>query len=179
MHTSINQQKGNCPVCRKDFDAQDMEHVLDYMDMNSSTLNFAGMVIDEDEKVILQSDEESLRREKFEALLKLQQENNGLIEPRKNLAILPGMFLPENISVPTSSAETIGIPTTSAETISVQRGDPNQQKDSTKSSIKSGTSKHNNSYRRRNNRFHSSKGPASAPHNRKQWIKKDMDPSEQ
>ncbi|KAJ6851411.1 uncharacterized protein M6B38_258880 [Iris pallida] len=181
MHTSINQQKGNCPVCRKDFDAQDMEHVLDYMDTNSSTLIFAGKVIDEDdEKVVLQSDKESERREKFEALLKLQQENNGLIEPRKNLAIFPGMFLPETISAPTTSAETIGIPTTSAETDNVQCGDRNQQKDSTGSSSKAGTSRHSSSYRRRNNRSHSSKGLVNVPHNRRQqWIKKESDPSEQ
>lgn len=47
---------------------------------------------------LLSSDEEKRRREKFDALLRLQREHSGLIEPKKDLVVPPGMFLPERAS---------------------------------------------------------------------------------
>lgn len=48
---------------------------------------------DDDSVKLLQSDTEKTRREKFEAIFKIQQENGGLIEPKKNIVIVPGMYL--------------------------------------------------------------------------------------
>ncbi|KAL8210312.1 hypothetical protein R6Q57_007044 [Mikania cordata] len=81
--------KGTCPVCRQVFHAKDIEHVLDlvgaYSQMNLS---------DAEDDTLVHSDAENMRRQKFEAILKLQQENNGLIEPKKTQVLMPGMFLP-------------------------------------------------------------------------------------
>lgn len=46
-------------------------------------------------KRILESECERIRREKFEAILKKQEEKSGLIEPKKDLLVLPGMYLPQ------------------------------------------------------------------------------------
>jgi len=123
------------------------------------------MDLDEEEKVFLQSDTENNRREKFEALLKLQQENNGLIEPRKNLAIQPGMFLPEHIAKPSTSTDTDEEQCENGASdaiLEVNSGHPN----------KATTSKqHRNPESRRKNRFHSSRGPPRAP---PRWIRKGL-----
>lgn len=170
VQSSINQHKANCPVCRKVFNAKDMEHVLDFLGTSLSQLSYAGIDVVKEEKLFLQSDSEKNRREKFEALLKLQQENNGLIEPKKDLAIVPGMFLPANVANPSTSTETeieqCGEGASSAE----------GELDSGHSVNKTTTRNHRNpDPRRKSNRFHSSKRPqhAAAP-SRKQWIKKDL-----
>lgn len=123
---------------------------------------------DEDEKSHLQSESENNRREKFEALLKLQQENNGLIEPRKNLAILPGMFLPENVTKPSTSKETENEQCV---------GDASGAKIEAKSGHslnKASTSRHNHRDSRRKNKYQSSKKPLHAPPNRQQWVKREL-----
>jgi len=53
--------------------------------------------------MILQSGDEIIRRQKFEAILSLQKENNGLIEPKKDIVILPGMYLPQPAAMPSSA----------------------------------------------------------------------------
>jgi E3 ubiquitin-protein ligase RNF25 len=58
--------------------------------------------IDNDEK-ILQSEHEIIKKQRFEAILSLQKENNGLIEPKKDLVILPGMYLQQPVAVPDST----------------------------------------------------------------------------
>ncbi|XP_038975802.1 uncharacterized protein LOC103713599 isoform X2 [Phoenix dactylifera] len=171
MPATVNQHKGTCPVCRKVFDAKDIEHVLDYLETNLSQLRFAGMDRDEDDKLFLQSELENKRREKFEGLLNLQQENNGLIEPTKNLQILPGMFLPEPLSLPTTSVETRG----------ELCGDTADRStfDSNTSINKASTSKQKNTSMRRKNSLHNSRKQKHAQPVRKQWIKKEVQTSEQ
>ncbi|KAE8038569.1 hypothetical protein FH972_011066 [Carpinus fangiana] len=83
-HGAVEESMGTCPVCRKVFLAKDFEHVLD--------LNSDEIEVDDNQK-LLESDSEDVRRKKFEAILRLQQENNGLIEPKQNLVVVPGMFL--------------------------------------------------------------------------------------
>lgn len=56
----------------------------------------------DDEETILQSEHEIIRRQKFEAILSLQKENSGLIEPKKDIVILPGMYLPQQVVVSSS-----------------------------------------------------------------------------
>ncbi|KAF6152966.1 hypothetical protein GIB67_021571 [Kingdonia uniflora] len=92
----------NCPVCRKVFHAKDIEHVVNLVGSHLSQLSFEDTETDNNEK-ILQSEAENIRRQKFEALLKLQEENSGLIEPKRIEVLMPGMFLPEPVTLPAES----------------------------------------------------------------------------
>jgi E3 ubiquitin-protein ligase RNF25 len=58
--------------------------------------------IDNDEK-LLQSEHEIIRKQRFEAILSLQKENNGLIEPKKDIVILPDMYLQQPVAVSDST----------------------------------------------------------------------------
>ncbi|WVZ16112.1 hypothetical protein V8G54_009094 [Vigna mungo] len=57
-----------------------------------------------DEDTLLQSENEIIRKQKFEAILNLQKENSGLIEPKKDILILPGMYLPQPVAMPSSTS---------------------------------------------------------------------------
>ncbi|KAK9273774.1 hypothetical protein L1049_018584 [Liquidambar formosana] len=133
MLGTMEESMGNCPVCRKAFQAKDFEHVLDLVGTHSSQLSLHGTEATDDDE-LLQSDSESIRRQKFESILKLQQENSGLIEPKKHLVVLPGMFLPQSIPSP----NTMSI----KETTEQQHRDPavTLETNSTGSSDKSTTS---------------------------------------
>ncbi|XP_004306985.1 PREDICTED: uncharacterized protein LOC101314503 [Fragaria vesca subsp. vesca] len=89
---AVEESMGNCPVCRKGFHVEDLEHVLHLVDNEFSRFSLDENEDDESQK-FLQSDAEKARRENFDAILKLQQESGGLIEPKKNIAVVPGMFL--------------------------------------------------------------------------------------
>jgi E3 ubiquitin-protein ligase RNF25 len=58
--------------------------------------------IEEEKDELLRSKSEDDRRKQFDELLRLQQERNGIIEPKKDLVIQPGMY----ISLPTSQSTT-------------------------------------------------------------------------
>ncbi|KAH6793854.1 RWD domain-containing protein [Perilla frutescens var. hirtella] len=93
---------GNCPVCRKVFLAKDIEHVLDLVGTGGS-MDCDGTEINGG---LLHSESERIRREKIDAILKIQQENNGLIEPKRNEVLLPGMFLPQPpVGLPSTESE--------------------------------------------------------------------------
>ncbi|KAL4355950.1 hypothetical protein HN51_027321 [Arachis hypogaea] len=93
---------GNCPVCRKPFDGKDLDHVLDLVDSHSSQLRLEN---DEaiDEENLLQSEDEIIRRKKFETILNLQKENSGLIESKRDIVIVPGMYLPQSLAASSST----------------------------------------------------------------------------
>ncbi|CAJ1948066.1 unnamed protein product [Sphenostylis stenocarpa] len=55
-------------------------------------------------EILLQSEDEIIRRQRFEAILNLQKENSGLIEPKKEIVILPGMYLPQPVAMPSSTS---------------------------------------------------------------------------
>ncbi|KAJ0111300.1 hypothetical protein Patl1_00110 [Pistacia atlantica] len=121
----VEENIGNCPVCRNIFHAKDLEHVLDLVGSQSSQLvcNLTywisdGTEVDDNEK-LLQSDLENMRRQKFEAILKLQEERSGLIEPKRELVVLPGMFLSQPAALPS--------PTTKETTEQEQREPPEQE----------------------------------------------------
>ncbi|KAJ0483550.1 putative transcription factor C2H2 family [Helianthus annuus] len=99
MNKDTEDGMGTCPVCRKVFHAKDIEHVLDLVE-GYSQLNLEN-ADDTENDTLLHSDSENTRRQKFEVILKLQQENNGLIEPKKTEVLMPGMFLPR--PAPTTS----------------------------------------------------------------------------
>ncbi|KAI4370132.1 hypothetical protein MLD38_018512 [Melastoma candidum] len=94
----------NCPVCRKVFQTKDLEHVLDLVTSYSSKLSVGENDGDEDTD-ILRSDVEENRRLRYENLLKEQQSKNGLIEPKKDLVVLPGMYITPSISAHPSNVE--------------------------------------------------------------------------
>ncbi|KAL6125888.1 hypothetical protein ACLB2K_073939 [Fragaria x ananassa] len=106
---AVEESMGNCPVCRKGFHAEDLEHVLHLVDNEFSRFSLDENE-DDDSQKFLQSDAEKARRENFDSIFKLQQENGGLFEPKKNIAVVPGMFLtppvaPSNPVVAKESAE--------------------------------------------------------------------------
>lgn len=109
------------------------------------------------------------RRQKYEAVLKQQEENRGLIEPRRNEVLLPGMFLPEPVNVLVASTKII----------SDERQDdgfacnPPLESDLSSSSSKPSTSKHHNASTRRKNRGNHPRKQINAQSSRKQWIKKE------
>ncbi|CAA0842749.1 RWD domain-containing protein [Striga hermonthica] len=102
-HKTVEENMAKCPVCRKVFLAKDIEHVLDLVGTGEH-LDSSGTEIDKD---ILHSVSEKLRRQKFEAVLRLQQENHGLIEPKKNEVLLPGVFLPQPVASPPTESDTV------------------------------------------------------------------------
>ncbi|KAK1648723.1 hypothetical protein QYE76_066528 [Lolium multiflorum] len=190
----LNHHKGFCPVCRKVFDEKDIEHVRDLLNANT-TQQMASLTVDlgEDDKELLHSEAEKKRREKFGSLFNLQQERNGLIEPKKDLAIQPGMYVSLPPSEPTTSAGD-GANSCEATTTSTSETDSRSMANNA-----DGSKKQNSSGPRRRNR-------ASAPRRqpqgqaggqqwqrgqpareqrqrgqpaREQWQKKDADTSHQ
>ncbi|KAK4748034.1 hypothetical protein SAY87_014620 [Trapa incisa] len=103
----LEESKANCPVCRKIFQGKDLEHVLDLVGSHPPELGSQGNNTDMDDN-LLHSDSEKIRRQKFEAILKIQEERNGIIEPRKDLVVLPGMYLPQPVTS-AASAPTTGM----------------------------------------------------------------------
>lgn len=100
-HKHMEDGMGTCPVCRKVFHAKDIEHVLDLVGAYSQ-LDLESTK-DTENAMLLYSDSEKTRRQKFEAILKLQQENNGLIEPKKSEVLMPGVFLPRPTTTTTTA----------------------------------------------------------------------------
>nr|CAD1835063.1 unnamed protein product [Ananas comosus var. bracteatus] len=174
MHEVVNQHQGNCPVCRQVFDEKDLEHVLGYLETYSFQSGSAVSDRDEKEKALLQSESENHRRQQFEALIKLQQERNGLIEPKKDLLILPGMFLPAT-SVPHTTSTEVGC----SEQSDVNSCSSTMETDSNSSQIKATTNNRTNLSSRRRHKGHGSRKQQHAHSVKRQWIRKEEDGSEQ
>nr|GLL25621.1 E3 ubiquitin-protein ligase RNF25 isoform X1 [Ipomoea trifida] len=85
------ESKGNCPVCRKVFLARDIEHARHLVGMQSHS-NSNGVEANK-EDMILQSELEKIRKQKFDAILKIQQEKGGLIEAKQHEVLRPGVYL--------------------------------------------------------------------------------------
>ncbi|XP_015697950.1 E3 ubiquitin-protein ligase RNF25 [Oryza brachyantha] len=175
-HHNVSQHKGLCPVCRKVFDEKDIEHVSDLLGANTSKLASLTIDLDEDEKELLHSESEKNRREKFASLFNLQQQRNGLIEPKKDLSIQPGMYIPRPPSMPTAAEEATIDDSCKDTTTSTSEVEPHSQTNSTGS-----TTKHNsNSGHRRRHRSHASR--RQPPHGqpvRQQWQRKGGGTSQQ
>ncbi|KAK8570496.1 hypothetical protein V6N13_003172 [Hibiscus sabdariffa] len=85
----VEESMGNCPVCRKVFLAKDFDHVLDLVGSYSSQPSADKAEVKDDE--LIRSDLENIRRQKFEEILKLQQENYGLIGLKADHVVLPSI----------------------------------------------------------------------------------------
>lgn len=138
----------------------------------------------EDEKQLLHSEAEQIRRKRIEALLNLQQECNGLIEPKKDLAIQPGMYVTLPPSSPDAAEEENADPSEDTPT-STSGTEQRSQANNT-----SGNKPKNPGYRRRNRANASRRQPHSQPHgqphsqphgqpHRQQWQRKEADTSRQ
>ncbi|CAA2966736.1 E3 ubiquitin- ligase RNF25 [Olea europaea subsp. europaea] len=148
MHKMMEESMGKCPVCRKVFLAKDIEHVLNLVGTHTQ-LDSGGIEVDKD---FLEPESEKIRKEKFEAVLKRQQENSGLIEPKRNEVLLPGMYLPRPVTSPSTESEP-----------------ENKDPTATNSDNRPSSSKRSNSRARKHRTQHSRK------HDR-QWIRKESDP---
>ncbi|XXG77924.1 hypothetical protein AAC387_Pa08g1975 [Persea americana] len=169
MHSTMKQGLGNCPVCRKVFHTKDIEHVLDLVGTSIFQASLRGTSTNDDEMEFLQSEMEHNRQQKYEAVLKLQEENRGLIEPRRNDVLLPGMFLPEPVNVLVASTKII----THEQQDEGFASNPPLKSDLSSSSSKPSTSKHHNASTRRKNRDNHPRKQINAQSSRKQWIKKE------
>ncbi|XP_071717127.1 uncharacterized protein [Rutidosis leptorrhynchoides] len=150
---NVEDGMGICPVCRKVFHAKDIEHVLDLVG-SYSQLNIENPEdTTQEDSMLLHSNSENKRREKFEAILKLQQENNGLIEPKKTEVLMPGVFLP--------------LPTTTAD-VSVDKGTINGEPKTESKTNKPSSSNRRSSGARNRYRGRNSRGQVN-----RQWIIKE------
>ncbi|KAF3445589.1 hypothetical protein FNV43_RR10765 [Rhamnella rubrinervis] len=149
---------GNCPVCRKVFQTKDFEHVLDLVGSHSSQLSCDVNEVNGGEK-LLRSESENLRRQNFEAILKLQQEHNGVIEPKRDISVSPGMFplQPVTMHSTVTNKSNEQERKDSSSTSEMNTGDTSKRPD---------TSMHRNTGMRKQ-RFRSFKKPV------KQWIRKE------
>lgn len=171
-HYKLNQHQGFCPVCRKVFDEKDIEHVRGLLGENTSQLASLTIDMGEDEKELLNSEAEKNRRKRIESLVNIQQERNGLIEPKKDLAIQPGMYVSLPPSTPDTAGEENAAPTgdtTTSTSETVQCGLAN--------STSSNKPKHSG-HRRRNRANLSRRQPHGQP-SRQQWQRKEADTSHQ
>ncbi|CAD6253501.1 unnamed protein product [Miscanthus lutarioriparius] len=171
-HYNVNQPRGFCPVCRKVFDENDIEHVHDLLGDNTSWLASLTGDLGEDETELLHSEAEQNRRKRIESIVNLQQERNGLIEPKKDLAIQPGMYVSLPPSMPETAEEDNADPskdTATSTSETEQRGLANNT---------SSNKPKNSSYRRRNRANASRRQPHGQPP-RQQWQRKEADTSHQ
>ncbi|KAJ6404764.1 hypothetical protein OIU84_012853 [Salix udensis] len=84
VHGVLEERMGNCPICSTPMELKGI--------WNSEEIKY--------EEKLLHSDSENFRRQKFEAILKLQQENSGLIEPKRDIVVVPGIYLPQRATAP-------------------------------------------------------------------------------
>ncbi|XP_022770169.1 uncharacterized protein LOC111313733 isoform X2 [Durio zibethinus] len=155
----VEESMGSCPVCRKVFHAKDLEHVLDLAGNHSSQLSVDKTQVKDDEK-LLHSDFENIRRKKFEAILKLQEENSGLIGYKSDHVVLPAIN-PRNTVTSSNHAST-------KETTEQPQTNPasTAETNSSSSSTRPATNRHWNSGMRRQRAQNSRKLV-------KQWVRKD------
>ncbi|CAK7347745.1 unnamed protein product [Dovyalis caffra] len=168
VHGVLEVKMGNCPVCRMVFHAEDFEHVLDLVGTQASRLNSEAEV--KDEEKLLYSDSENLRRQKFDAILKLQQEKSGLIEPKKDIVVLPGIYLPQRATLQPAPSQPATSPAQTANKETTEH-------QGTEARPSTGTNLHGSLSRprpreprnsgRRKQRVQNSRGPAS------QWVRKE------
>ncbi|KAL7158404.1 hypothetical protein ABFS83_02G141000 [Erythranthe nasuta] len=157
----MEESMGTCPVCRKVFLAKDIEHVLNLVETGGRS-DSDGVDIDGD---VLHSESEKIRRQKFEAILKLQEENSGLIETKKTEVLLPGMFLPQSIPLPSTESDAIS-------------GEPQNRSSTVKSDTIPESSNNRPRHRKNKNPNMRKHRTQSSSNQVRHWIRKDANVSE-
>lgn len=140
--------------------------------------SFEGDVPEENGE-LLWSDSENSRRQRLETIMKVQQEINGLIEPKKDLVVLPGMYITPTITSSTSGTTNDNIKEQQPrdEAVSLETDSSNalrQQKGKAVASVRNsigcsntrGTIEHRNSGTRKH-------GARNARKPGKHWVRKD------
>ena len=126
----------------------------------------------EDETELLHSEAEQNRRKRIESIVNLQQERNGLIEPKKDLAIQPGMYVSLPPSMPETAEEENADPSKDTATSTSETEQHGLANNTSSNKPK------NSSYRRRNRANASRRQPHGQPP-RQQWQRKEADTSHQ
>ena len=126
----------------------------------------------EDEKELLRSEAEQIRRKRIESLVNLQQERNGLIEPKKDLAIQPGMYVTLPPSTPDTAAGESTDPNDDTTTSTSETEQCSQANNTTSNKTK-------NSGNRRRNRANALRRQSHGQPVRQQWQRKEADSSHQ
>ncbi|MED6184908.1 hypothetical protein PIB30_051944 [Stylosanthes scabra] len=159
---------GNCPVCRKPFDGKDLDHVLHLVDSHSSQLRLENDEAN-DEENLLQSEDEIIRRKKFETILNLQKENSGLIESKKDIVIVPGMYLPQPVAMSSStqSKESDEQQEKDPPEVGSGRHEPSSNRPSSSGHRNSGARKQRAGNHHSNSTVRNSRKPAQ------QWVRRD------
>ncbi|XP_062198352.1 uncharacterized protein LOC133901073, partial [Phragmites australis] len=170
-HYNVNQHKGFCPVCREVFDEKDIEHVRDLLGANTSRLASLTIDLGEEEKELLHSELEMNRKKNFESLVNLQQERNGLIKPKNDLAIQHGMY----VSLPPSVPATVAGDNDPCEDTTTSTSETEQRSQTNNTS----SNKHKNSGHRRRNQANASRRQPHSQASRQQWQMKGADTSHQ
>ncbi|XP_073308751.1 uncharacterized protein [Primulina huaijiensis] len=156
LHEMTEESMCKCPVCREIFLTKDIEHVLDF----TGTATHLDSYENEVDKDFLQSDSEKLRRQKFETVLKLQQENSGLIETKNTEVLLSGMFLPQSVLLHSTESNIVPNESRKEEVVVKSGANPGS------SFNRPGSKKHSKS----NPKKH---GPQNSRKQSRQWIVKD------
>ncbi|KAL9245240.1 hypothetical protein vseg_018915 [Gypsophila vaccaria] len=99
LREMMGESTGNCPVCRKIFLAKDIEHVLNSVDSHGLD-TFQDVEEKTHTEEVLKCPLETSRRQKFEAILALQQEHGGLIEPPKDNILFSRLSLQDLVDEP-------------------------------------------------------------------------------
>ncbi|XVF79753.1 hypothetical protein PTKIN_Ptkin15bG0014900 [Pterospermum kingtungense] len=167
----VGESVGNCPVCRKVFHTKDFEHVLDLVGTHSFELNLDETEVKDDEK-LLDSDLENIRRQKFEAIIKLQQENCGLIGSKADNVVLTAIN-PQNTVTMSNPQNTITMSNHASTMETTEQPQINTaatvETNSSSSSNRPSTNKHRNSGTRgtRKHREQNSRKQL------RQWVRRD------
>lgn len=136
-----------------------------------------------EEEAILQSEDEVIRRQRFEAILNLQKENSGLIEPKRDIVILPGMYLPQPEPVAVAGSTSTKEPD---ETEQQERDPPavvsGKHGSGTSNGSSSSRNRNSGARKQRARSDHHSSSNSNARHPRKQvqqWVRRDNPSSKQ
>lgn len=121
--------------------------------------------IEEEQKELLQSKSEDDRRKQFDELLKLQQERNGIIGPKKELVVQPGMY----VSLPTLQPTISG---TAEEEQEFGVEDSTAGGSERTDEVATPDNKQKNANVRRKHRMHGSRKQQHHHHQRRQWVQK-------
>lgn len=120
------------------------------------------------EDKILSSVSEKLRRAKFDAILKLQQEKGGLIEIKKHEVLRPGIYLPQPAALPSTAS------TEEAKEQQDKDLAANSRTNSSGSTNKPNTSRARNSSTKKHQGHNSRKQVAQSSRKQvTQWVKKE------
>ncbi|KAL9252208.1 E3 ubiquitin-protein ligase RNF25-like protein [Drosera capensis] len=114
----------SCPICRKVFHVEDIEHVINLAGSQMSELNLEKGI--DDGLKLIASDSETSRRHQFEGILQSQKERGGIIEPRKDGVLFSSLSITDLVrdATPEICSETITQNITQNQTVEEVKDEP-------------------------------------------------------